>query len=156
MKTCSERCASASDIPEYGGEAMKSETVCRGRLLTSQRQDTLRTVSGLAKPDGKHEQLILPPRRPAANQQQTAPPLPKAGHPPAQLPPDTLAIYTDGSGPDRHEVAAGWGFTVVTGGDGEADNAATEVHSRCGHVVTDTQDARYLGAERAERTTPQS
>ena len=109
-------------------------------------------MSGLAKPDGKHEQLILPPRQPAANQQ-AAPLPPKAGPPPAQLPPDTLAIYTDGSGPDRHEVAAGWGFTVVTGGDGEADNAATEVHSRCGHVVTDTQDARYLGAERATNNT---
>ena len=28
-----------------------------------------------------------------------------------------------------------------------------EVHSRCGHVVTDTQDARYLGAERATNNT---
>ena len=110
-------------------------------------------VSGLAKPDGKHEQLILPPRQPAANQQQAVPPAPKAGQPPTQLPSNTLAIYTDGSGPGRHEVAAGWGFTVVTGGDGEADTAATEVHSRCGHVVTDTQDARYLGAERATNNT---
>lgn len=27
------------------------------------------------------------------------------------------------------------------------------MHSRCGHVVTDTQDARYLGAERATNNT---
>ena len=48
---------------------------------------------------------------------------------------------------------AGWGFTVVAGGDGDTENHATEVHSRCGHVVTDTSDACYIGAERPTNNT---
>ena len=109
-------------------------------------------ASGLAASEGRLEQLVLPPRLPAANQQAQSPP-PKATPPPAQLPPDTLSIFTDGSGPGRHEVTTGWGFTVVTGGDGDTDENATEVHSRCGCVVTDTQDALFIGAERATNNT---
>ena len=45
------------------------------------------------------------------------------------------------------------GFTVVTGGDGNTDHTATEVHSRCRSVVTDTQDAQFIGAERATNNT---
>ena len=87
------------------------------------------------------------------NHQQPAVPHPKAAAPPDQLPQDALSIFTDGSGPDRHEVTAGWGFTVVTGGDGNTDDNATEVHSRCGRVVTDTHDAQFIGAERATNNT---
>ena len=48
---------------------------------------------------------------------------------------------------------AGWGFTVVTGGNGNDDAAADETHSRCGHVVTDAQQPGYIGAERLTNNT---
>ena len=100
-------------------------------------------------------QLILPPRQQPAQGQPPATPLPKAVNAPTPLPANTLVIYTDGSGPDRHAAhqTAGWGFTVVTGGDGNADARAIEQHSRCGYVATDANDAQHIGAERATNNT---
>ena len=94
-------------------------------------------------------------RQPGAAANTAARPAAKATAPPKPLPADTLVIYTDGSGPERHatEPTAGWGFTVVAGGDGDTDTHGSEVHSRCGHVVTDTSDPRYIGAERPTNNT---
>ena len=78
---------------------------------------------------------------------------PKAAPPPAPLPANALVVYTDGAGPKSWwgRQTAGWGFTVVTGGNG--DDAAVETHSRCGHVVTDAQQPGYIGAERPTNNT---
>ena len=75
--------------------------------------------------------------------------------PPVPLPADTLVIYTDGSGPIRgsSDASAGWGFTVVTGGDGDTDDRGVEVHSRCGPVITDASNAAYIGAQHATNNT---
>ena len=113
-------------------------------------------TSGLATAKPCLRQLILPPRNAPANAaQQPAQQTPKATPPPDPVPPDTLVIYTDGSGPDRGSTnqAAGWGYVVVNGGDGEADDHATELHSRHGGVVTNNQHAQHVGAERATNNT---
>ena len=80
---------------------------------------------------------------------------PKAASPPAPLPANALVVYTDGAGPESWwgRQTAGWGFTVVTGGNGNDDAAADETHSRCGHVVTDAQQPGYIGAERPTNNT---
>ena len=110
-------------------------------------------ASGLATIKGKPQQCILPP--PPSVRQPPPQPHPKAMPPPDTLPADTLVIYTDGSGPERGAAVAtaGWGFAVVTGGDGDADDSADEIHSRCGRVTTDTQHAEYIGAQRATNNT---
>ena len=71
------------------------------------------------------------------------------------LPANALVVYTDGAGPESWwgRQTAGWGFTVVTGGNGDDDAAAVETHSRCGHVVTDTKQPGYIGAERPSSNT---
>ena len=118
--------------------------------------DAAWVASGLASVTPCPRQLLLPARVAPTNHAQLATlPLPKAAPPPDPLPADTLVVYTDGSGPDRDATsqAAGWGYTVVSGGDGKADVHATELHSRCGRVVTDTQHASHIGAERATNNT---
>ena len=106
-------------------------------------------ASGLATNPSKPQQCILP-----LPKGQT-PPRPKAMPPPVPLPADTLVIYTDGSGPIRgsSDASAGWGFTVVTGGDGDTDDRGVEVHSRCGPVITDASNAAYIGAQHATNNT---
>ena len=89
-------------------------------------------TSGLATAKPCLRQLILPRRNaPAYAAQQPALPTPKATPPPDPVPPDTLVIYTDGSGPDRGSTnqAAGWGYVVVKGGDGEARRRTTTPQS---------------------------
>ena len=80
--------------------------------------------------------------------------------PPPQVPPaDMLVIYTDGSGPDQgaaNATTAGWGFTAVTGGNGDDDDQATEVHSRCGPVITEASRVQRTSEQSAPQTTPQS
>ena len=107
-------------------------------------------ASGLAANVAKPQQGMLPP----PNGLQT--PRPKAMPPPQVPPADMLVIYTDGSGPDQgaaNATTAGWGFTAVTGGNGDDDDQATEVHSRCGPVITEASSAAYIGAERATNNT---
>ena len=79
--------------------------------------------------------------------------------PPTQLPPSTLVIYTDGSGPETRrtrsdDMPAGWGFVVLHGGDGKEEPDAVEVHSKSGKVIVNEQhDADFLGAERPTNNT---
>ena len=85
---------------------------------------------------------VIPPRK-----------RPLAAPPPAPLPANTLVIYTDGSGPEPPATTAGWGFAVVSGGNGRDDDRATELHSRRGPVPTDQSDPSYLGATRGTNNT---
>ena len=91
----------------------------------------------------------------AAAVQRARPPQARATPPPDAFPPNALAIYTDGSGPERDatDPIAGWGFAVVSGGDGKDDEEAVETHSRCGRVITNAQQAGYIGAQRATNNT---
>ena len=60
-----------------------------------------------------------------------------------------LVLYTDGSGgaPGGSGIKrAGWGFAVITGGNGEDDEAATLLASAYGPVVTDEAAPVYMGA----------
>ena len=109
--------------------------------------------SGLALNVKRPRQCILPPL--PSSGQPARPPNAWAMPPPDPIPTDTLSVYTDGSGPERDETnpTAGWGYTVVMGGDGQADDDAVETHSRCGKVATDAKHAEYMGAQRATNNT---
>ena len=98
------------------------------------------------------QQIILPPRN--ANATHGSKPKPKAAPPPAKLPARARVAYTDGSGPEtRTDDTAGWGISIVTGGDGGDDEHATEVYSACGKVITDQQQPNYRGATRGTNNT---
>ena len=65
--------------------------------------------------------------------------------------PDTLLIYTDGCCIGNHNVQevvqpAGWGFVVVSGGDGIGDEDATSLDERFGPIVLEASSPEYLGA----------
>ena len=77
---------------------------------------------------------------------------------PALAPPEPAAwiCYTDGSYsplsrsmPER----AGWGFVVVSGGDGDADESATAIGHGYGPVVTDELAPTFIGAPRLTNNT---
>ena len=89
-------------------------------------------------------QNILPPQLPSRR----APLQSRLARPPPQpIPAATQVIYTDGSGPaTRDEHHAGWGFAVVSGGDGVVDEDAAEIDSASGRVSIDATDSAYLGA----------
>ena len=48
---------------------------------------------------------------------------------------------------------AGWGWALVTGGDGEADEEAVEVASGCGPVITHRGSPAYIGAQNETNNT---
>ena len=64
---------------------------------------------------------------------------------------DTLLIYTDGCCIGNRNVKevvqpAGWGFVVISGGDGSSDETAVSMDERCGPIVLDASSPEYLGA----------
>ena len=62
---------------------------------------------------------------------------------------DTLIIYPDGShDSSKPQAVAGFGFTGIREGDGEADMDARVVVSASGPVITDKTAGVFLGAEK--------
>ena len=55
-----------------------------------------------------------------------------------------FSAYIDGS---SDAGLVGWGFAIVTGGDGNDDTDATCVTEMHGPVVTNPDDTAYLGAQ---------
>ena len=106
--------------------------------------------SGLAEPTTRVQKMLPPDPNHAS-----APPTPqKAQPPPTPLPDATRVVYTDGSGPDDPaRGAAGWGFTIVTGGDGIDDKHATEQHAASGKVETEPTATGHIGATKGTNNT---
>ena len=66
--------------------------------------------------------------------------------------PDTLIIYTDGCCIGNTNVKmtvhpAGWGFVVVSKGDGVSDEDAILMEERYGPIVLESSSLDYLGAK---------
>jgi len=74
--------------------------------------------------------------------------------PPAELPADTISIYTDGSG-DPREIGkppppAGYGFVAVRGGRDHKKGDAVLVAKRCGQVTTGMRNVKTVTSNLAE------
>ena len=108
------------------------------------------TDTGLVHKATTRQNILLP-----LDQADTrAPATPKAQPPPQPLPPRTRVAYTDGSGPDTPGSGdAGWGYTIVSGGDGDADDHAVEEYATCGRVETDQQAPKHIGATKGTNNT---
>ena len=132
----------------------------RGRPLpptspTRQWRDTWEETGFAERVHGNPKQKLLP-EAPSIQQHPTRNPTP-----PPQLPPTTRIIYTDGSSDEARKKRkphdpppkAGWGFVALQNGDGGADDHAQEVYKAWGPVVTHTNDAYHIGAERTTNNT---
>lgn len=67
---------------------------------------------------------------------------------------DSILIYTDGCCLGNTNVKstlnpAGWGFVVISGGDGLSDEGATCLDERYGPVELDAMSSQFLGAKHA-------
>ena len=62
--------------------------------------------------------------------------------------PEDWVVYCDGGYEERPVERAGWGWVVVTGGDGGEDVAAQEVARACGPVELEPDAHAYVGASR--------
>ena len=70
----------------------------------------------------------------------------------------TCVIYTDGGyhsgeGEFMGTERAGWGWVAVEGGDGDADDTATDIAHACGPVHLDPTTEGYVGAHKLSNNT---
>ena len=76
--------------------------------------------------------------------------------PPAELPPDTISIFTDGSAvydkTQKRWVAAGFGLAAVHGGDGQEHTDGIVLHQHFGPIAVGDEGAQQLTNNVAELT----
>ena len=67
---------------------------------------------------------------------------------------DTRVLYTDG-GHDAQsmEAIAGFGYSIISGGDGKSDESAWILHEGAGPVCIDEHEPQYVGAQKHTNNT---